>query len=320
MERNHLIDSLKLFCALLVVFIHCEYPYRLAVLPITDIAVPLFFALSGFFIFGSKHTWKRIGRIANIFVWSALLYLMKTEFFHLLSVQHLWIPTWKNFLDLLLFNNVAFSIHLWYLPAYIYVLVIAFVIDRYGIWRWAFSAIIPLLALGGFIKYYIADVSPQCIYYYRNAFFVGLPYFLLGSFAKYTPPHQCNINSLKSMSYSVVSCAIMFLLLGLRYNILGNSLSAMVLKELNLLIMVYLIVLYVTITKQKMENNISSLGCRYSLYIYVFHVLIMQICELLSSYLPDSIEITYMYFHPMVVFALSIAFTYILGRLRLIKL
>lgn len=45
-ERNHIIDSLKLLCALLVVFIHCKYPYKRELLPYTDVAVPLFFCIS----------------------------------------------------------------------------------------------------------------------------------------------------------------------------------------------------------------------------------------------------------------------------------
>lgn len=51
-ERNHSIDSLKLVCALLVVFIHCKYPYRDVVIPLTDVAVPLFFCISGYFVSG----------------------------------------------------------------------------------------------------------------------------------------------------------------------------------------------------------------------------------------------------------------------------
>ena len=62
MERNHLIDSLRFLCALLVVFIHCEYQYKSYILPITDVAVPLFFALSGYFTYGTKSWRKRIIR------------------------------------------------------------------------------------------------------------------------------------------------------------------------------------------------------------------------------------------------------------------
>ena len=119
MERNHLVDSLKLMCALLVVFIHCEYPYKTSILPITEVAVPLFFALSGYFIYGTESWRKRIFRFIKILAWAFLLYLLKTELFHYYTSLHLWIPSPKNIVDFILFNDVAFSIHLRYLAAYI---------------------------------------------------------------------------------------------------------------------------------------------------------------------------------------------------------
>lgn len=187
--RNHSVDTLKLVCALLVVFIHCSYPYKPAVLPAADVAVPLFFAASGYFIAGARRSWKRVGRIAKIFFWSSCLYLLKTETVHFLSAHSLWVPTWKNIADLVLFNDVAFSIHLWYLPAYMYVLVAAFFIDKCNAWRQATWAAVPLLLAGVFIKCRIADSCPHEIQLYRNAYFCGLPYFLVGACVKYPPPH-----------------------------------------------------------------------------------------------------------------------------------
>lgn len=186
--RNHSIDTLKLICALLVVFIHCSYPYKAEILPITDVAVPLFFCISGYFVCGAKRSWNRIGRIAQIFAWSAGLYLLKTEVYHLLSTDEMWIPSWHTIKNFIFFNDVAFSIHLWYLPAYIYVLIMAFLIDKYNIWKLSLGMIIPLLLVGVYIKYYIADICPEQVEYYRNAYFCGLPYFLTGALIKNTPP------------------------------------------------------------------------------------------------------------------------------------
>ena len=183
-ERNHLLDSIKLFCALLVVFIHCEYPYKAQVLPITDVAVPLFFAMSGYLVLGTRRWKERIVRICKIFAFAAALYLLKTELIHLFTGSHLWIPTRKNIIDFVLFNDVAFSLHLWYLPAYIYVLLIAYIIDKYNLWKWALLLIIPLLMLGVYIKY---SCPIQEVHYYRNAIFNGLPYFLVGVLAKNIP-------------------------------------------------------------------------------------------------------------------------------------
>ena len=89
---------------MLVVFIHCEYPYKAEVLPITDVAVPIFFALSGYFIYGTKCTFDRIIRIGKIFLWAAALYLLKTEVCQLISLGNLWIPTQKNIINFILFN------------------------------------------------------------------------------------------------------------------------------------------------------------------------------------------------------------------------
>ena len=315
-QRNHLIDSLKFLCALLVVFIHCEYPYKAEVLPITDVAVPIFFASSGYFIFGTKRRCERVVRIGKIFLWAAALYLLKTEFFQYISSGNLWIPTSKNLINFILFNDVAFSYHLWYLSAYVYVLIITFVIDKYNIWRWALWTIVPLLMIGVFIKYNIADVCSQNIQYYRNAYFNGLPYFFVGVLVKNPPPLPKD--SIKTVR--LILSVLIFVLFILRYNLIGNSLDILMLKELDLFLLTYFIVLLATISLQKKENIISILGSKYSLYIYIFHVLIMQVCEILATQLPIGIKEAYMYINPFVVLASSIVLTYLLGKFKIIKL
>lgn len=316
-QRNHTIDSLKLLCAMLVVFIHCKYPYRANVLPITEVAVPLFFALSGYFIFGAKRKWDRIGRIAKIFAWSTAFYLLKTEVFQLLTTHQPWMPTWKNIIDLLLFNDVTFSLHLWYLPAYIYVLVMVFLIDMYNVWRWAFWSILPLLLIGVLVRYNIADVCPEDIQYFRNAYFNGLPYFLLGACVKTSPHLECKRwgnNGLQLLLASVITGLFLA-----RYYLTGKDLGMLALKEVNLMLLTYSIALLATLTIQTKDNIISTLGRNYSLYIYIFHVLIMQVCEAVAMRLPEPIESIYMYLNPLVVFLFSIAFIYLLGKLRIIK-
>lgn len=314
-ERNHSIDSLKLLCALLVVFIHCKYPYKDSVLPLTDVAVPLFFCISGFFVFGAKRSCSRITRIVQIFTLSASLYLLKTEAFSLLTTHSLWIPSWHAITNFVFFNDVAFSIHLWYLPAYIYVLVMAFFIDKYNLWTASFYAIIPLLLIGVFIKYSIADTCPEEIEYYRNAYFCGLPYFLVGGLVKTTPPNQLNIKKLKiGLMVAIVA------LFAARYLVVGHSILVMAVREMDLLLLATTIFLLATICVQHKDNLLSQLGRLYSLYIYIFHVLIMSICEMIATKLPSTLSEIYMYINPICVFLLSIALTYVLGKLKIIKM
>ena len=49
--RNYSFDVLKLFLALLVVFIHIHVPWREVILPLTRCAVPCFFMISGYFLY-----------------------------------------------------------------------------------------------------------------------------------------------------------------------------------------------------------------------------------------------------------------------------
>lgn len=313
MERNHSIDVLKLICALLVVFIHCEYPYKSELLPITDVAVPLFFCISGYFVFGTKTYPKHIVRIVGIFAWSALLYLTKTEVFHLLTTNQLWIPSLKAICNFIFFNDVAFSIHLWYLPAYLYVLVIASLIDKYNLWKYSFCSIIPLLFIGVLIKYFIADVCPEEVEYYRNAYFNGLPYFLVGALMKkyhlwYTFKYK--------REWLLVIVVIFFML---RYVLDGSELICLVFLEIDLLLLTYCIFM-LTAMASVSENCLSLLGCRYSLYIYIFHVMIMSICEMSVCLLPPDICTVYMFLNPLCVFVLSIVLAYMLGKFKIIKI
>lgn len=312
-DRNHAIDSLKFICAILVIFIHCEYPYKEKLLPITDVAVPLFFAISGYFVFGLKRSWGRIERIVKIFLWSAILYLMKTEVFQLLINHNIWLPTWKNILDFIIFNDVVFSIHLWYLPAYIYILLIAYMIDKCNIWHLTCCFIMPLLLIGCFIKYSILDICPKDIQYYRNAYFYGLPYFILGGFIKKYISAKI-VKSLRLVILPIIAGLIL-----IRYELIGVNLVIIILKEINLLLLVICILSFTVISRQTNCTILSKLGYKYSLYIYIFHLIIMQVCETIVKYIPEGLQYIYMYINPLVVLSLSIVFTRFLIKNRIIN-
>lgn len=194
MNRYNSIDTLKFICAFLVILIHASYPYKAEVIPITDEAVPLFFCISGFFIYGKGCDTKRIKRIAILILWSFALYFIKTELYHLIVLKEVYLLSFKNWIDLLIFNDVAFSIHLWYLPAYLYSLFGVYAIEKYGKWNISFWFIIPLLIIGTIIK---LNVQGPQIQYHRNFLFFGLPYVLTGVYIKKaTSANTLSINKL----------------------------------------------------------------------------------------------------------------------------
>lgn len=189
-------------------------------------------------------------------------------------------------------------------------------IDKYDLWKSSFYAILPLIIIGVLIKLWVNETSPERIYYYRNAFFVGLPYFLTGALIKKNARHNClNVRCLH-----VVIVAVLVVLFIVRYLIVGQSLIILTVIELDLLLLTAGIFFLTISYKQEADNIISWLGRKYSLYIYIFHLLIMSAIQMAVSYLPTELNNVYMYFNPIVVFLFSIGLTYVLNKMKIIKI
>ena len=189
-ERNYSIDILKFICAILVVFLHTDCVYHDYILPLTRCAVPCFFMISGYLLFNDGDIeisrLKRSTRnILHIIVWSTLLFACYKEAvaIHQGSV---YIPSLRELFNFIVLNENPFGGHLWYLGAYLYVLLIAMIISKYKIWKYMFYAI-PILLLTDLIlgKYSLLFLDREFpVIYVRNFLFVGLPYFALGACLK----------------------------------------------------------------------------------------------------------------------------------------
>lgn len=182
-ERNYSIDILKFICAILVVFLHTDCVYHDYILPLTRCAVPCFFMISGYLLFNDGDIeisrLKRSTRnILHIIVWSTLLFACYKEAvaIHQGSV---YIPSLRELFNFIVLNENPFGGHLWYLGAYLYVLLIAMIISKYKIWKYMFYAI-PILLLTDLIlgKYSLLFLDREFpVIYVRNFLFVGLPSF-----------------------------------------------------------------------------------------------------------------------------------------------
>ncbi len=135
MERNHSIDCLKALCAFFVVVIHGTIFGKEYFEPVTRCAVPCFFIISGWFIYSAdlgkmrERLMKSIKRVGWILLWSTVLFaVVKLGSCYLHDDFSCWRGSIKYFL---LFNPNPFYYHLWYLAAYLYVLIIVFLLARY---------------------------------------------------------------------------------------------------------------------------------------------------------------------------------------------
>lgn len=135
-KRNNSIDNLKAICTFLIICIHVPFPGEIGAyfITLTRIAVPIFFMITGFFyldiIFYHKEV-KQIKKILKLLIEANVIFLIwnilckvfcgKNIIHYLQSTI-----TLKNIIKFVVFNESPLGVHLWYLGAVFYVLLIVF--------------------------------------------------------------------------------------------------------------------------------------------------------------------------------------------------
>ena len=177
------IEWLRVIAMVAIVLMHIDACYTYTLLPATRFAVPFFFMVTGYFIGeqSKKKDWKKYIIHALLLLLGATLLYGAFEFAGCLySGRSMCTWQWaKIFIKWIFFNVNPFHYHLWFLGAYLYVIILGACIDKFNLWRWIYWLIIPLLIARFSIQY--TDLPP---YITRNFLFIGLPCFLMGSWLR----------------------------------------------------------------------------------------------------------------------------------------
>lgn len=190
-QREIGLDILRGMAAFLVVCIHFPLEVRGGnyLDGLARVAVPLFFVFSGYFY---QNTVKRnreaaqIKKMAKIFLGGNLLYFAWRAWMHILNGTA---GEWLNgvfspaAVKAFVFKNESpVGVHLWYLGAALYVLILVYFLRKCSLMKWACMLSIPLLAInicfGTWSTLLLGKTIPNnCT---RNFLFVGLPFFCMG--------------------------------------------------------------------------------------------------------------------------------------------
>lgn len=181
--RQSSFDVLKCIAAFLVVIIHYG-PYWMS--PISRIAVPLFFMITGYHFITLSETSKFRKHFKKI----VIMTICASLFYGLVSLTSAvssgnldsWIDSKINLKTIVvyaLFDIDLFQSHLWYFYALIYDLLIIYYLAKKKKTHYLYYAI-PLLLFGFFLLQYLH--YPNC--YYRNWLFEGLPCISIGMFIR----------------------------------------------------------------------------------------------------------------------------------------
>lgn len=314
MKRNHGLDLLKVICSFMVICLHTPFPGFIGkiTIPLTRIAVPLFFMITGYYYSSTiqrKKEKKQLKKIFHMFVGANLLFfawsLIKSytaNDFTLITISNMF--SMKSMLKFVLLNESPFSGHLWYLGAILYVLLIVFVFER----KWDRQKLYPIvpfllltdLVFGKYSLLLFGQVIPYILV--RNFLFVGLPYFLIGDMLY---RYNTRINPKKAVLLIIVfSCTTLFerAILG-AFNL--NAERDHYISTTFLAVFVFLLAVQSNGKRNhKWYDTLCYIGSRLSSSIYMIHpifiTIIAKVISVLSHYIP--LSIAYSYMAPFVVF------------------
>lgn len=306
--RNYSFDTLKFICAIFVIFIHTPQPemWENYITPLVRCAVPIFFIISGYLTYGKKdiiHTiHKRITKLLIVF---GIVFLFYFSFSLIANgkgaLEYLSILLSHKFI---LLNTVPCAMHLWYIVAYIYVLLIILMVEKFNLHKWLFSTmpilLITALMIGKYSEIIFDNSFPAN--YTRNFLFTGLPFFTLGMIIK-------KAKQLPNIYITIISCVV-FYVLGFFEALYIKSLGDLYASTIFLSLSIF--ILFINI-KQVKDNIFSKTGREYSLYIYLLHFIIATGITILNntiSYLP--------YFSAFITLLLTLVLIYMLRKLKII--
>ena len=318
-NRYYSLDVLKCICAFLVVFLHIPSEFTYYYMPLTRIAVPVFFMISGYCIMGNDIEGKirrSISRLLWLILWSSAIYILVRFTLQHFSIQSV-IPSVKDICKFLIFNENPWAPHLWYLNAYLYVLLIVAFIAKRKLWNIAYC-LIPLLLIVdlAFGKYSLLLWKQEFDWIYvRNFLFVGLPYFLIGTFVRSKDWH------IYKNQYVLIAGVILFSITSYLERYILTSIGANAVREhyLSTTFLAFSVFLLALCIKTEKPNVLSNIGKKDSLYIYVFHMIVSAALSIVIARLPGVFGHVYSYIAPLVVFLTTIVLVIILRKIGAIK-
>lgn len=297
-KKYHLLNVIRIIAAFFVVAIHVHFPgtFGEAVIGFARFAVPFFFMASGFFSYYGDNTStpprkivRKIKHVTIIFLGSSLLYIVYKCLGGIKEgLSSLFTPVTKIFVDLLMFNQPSWSEHLWFLPALIYTYIVFFVFEKLKITKKMYI-LIPVLFLAGVALKEIStlNIIPLEIicngYFCRNFLFIGIPFFLLG--------HYIRANEEKIVNKFSDTVLVIMFVLGSAEAIALNLWYLSKSVYIGSFVAVFALFVFTIKNEDKIRNSslalkVALLGEKYSLYIYILHILVRNVVIKATELLP----------------------------------
>lgn len=314
MKRVLTVDILRFVSAFMVVLFHSEYFCRDIVNIIPRYAVPVFFMISGFFMYESDT--QRFKERLNRSLIKMIVITLVASFFFFLFYLPLYLrdgfPSLNAYVNFIVFNENPFAFHLWYLTAFLYVLMLFRVFVGTpllkGIISYSPFLLLINLMLGELGFLFLDHSLPN--YMLRNFLLEGLPCYSLGCLI--------SINKEKLlMSGRMFSSALMtivaFSLMEYYYIKHWGCVEMATATDLYFSSILFSVVILVWSIQPHSLNSfgekVAEWGRKYTLDIYIFHVVFLVIIRSALKNHENVLSVYSSFFEPIVVFLCAWCFS-----------
>lgn len=326
-KRFSSIDDMKVIAAFLVICIHIPFPGTFGDVTsmLGRIAVPFFFIASGFFanenldkIKSSFLKLLKLILLANLlyFVWYCFVTFITTEN---ISSYFKSIFNLTNFLKVIFLNFSPVSEHLWYLNAYLYVLIFYYIAVKYKIIEklYWFIPILLLgdLVLGAYSKLLFGVEIPYIIV--RNFIFVGIPYFLLGDYLSKKGEQIIHLLKISNGKLALLILFTVVVNLFERYALIHFNLHGVREHYFSTTLLVLNVFIFLIKNNDLFKNHLlSDIGKKYSTYIYIVHMLVIDVYRVVLG--KSNIDLLN-YIAPLVVVIISLLISVLYTKVKTVN-
>lgn len=309
--------------SIMVVFIHITFPEKIGgiVGAVARFAISLFFMISGYFLYADSVTLSKIARkIKHIFSLILLTFVVYFPYQFIIGknlnlglyFKHIYNKVY--FLKILIFND---WLHTWFLLAllYCYILtgVILYFFKDFVKRKTVLYVSAVLLGIHYISRLVIAYGNPlfnsQIIVFdyafgsaelFRNWLFMGFPFFIMGYYF-----HAYSVVILGHIQKNV---GYVFLAGGMLISIFEYMLYNMTLELYIGTVLMSFGAFIITFSEpNKCPNRcVSSIGKKYSTYVYLFHPIFISVVYKFSSILKVQDYLAFSYIKPFLVVVFSI--------------
>lgn len=315
--RNQMLDLIKSFGCIGVVFIHIMFPGEFGeiIKSISSYAVPVFFMITGYYAYGmdDKTIKRRLIKIIKIFIFAYILFMFSDVSVAFKNHQiGEWVKNNYNIVSVIkciFFCTIGFAVPLWYLVAQIETYVFWYVIVKTKKEDIAMR-VMPLL----FVLY--VSITTFCTtmgydwFWKVNFLTCSLSWYLLGYYLHTLPEEFIN----KISFGDIIVCGLIGVAIVLLPTIYVMKCNFSSFGHIPYATSIFLIALKYN---KSVCFFLEFIGKKLSLWIYIFHVPISMVIKMFAKVIlgVDIESMLYMWIHPLITVLVVICISYVFDRL-----